>query len=124
MVDRAALVARDHHDALLHAFVVERARGGVDADLGPRHFLADRFRDLRLQGVDPVEWQRAADGDGDFDEQLVADRPHPHAVNGNHAGHAVGDAAHGSGRARRYIRKSPRPEPPPSRPIGSRARPR
>ena len=46
-------VARDHHDALLHGLVVERARGGGDADLGARHLGADRVGDLRLQAPRP-----------------------------------------------------------------------
>ena len=41
------LVARDHHDALDHELVVERARRGGDADLGAGQGGADRLGDLR-----------------------------------------------------------------------------
>ena len=62
-------VARDQHDALAHGFVVERARLGRDGDFGFGEFAADGAGQPLLDGGDAVERQRAADADGDFDEQ-------------------------------------------------------
>ena len=41
VVDGEPEVARDHHDAFAHGFVVERARLGRDRDFGRRQFGAD-----------------------------------------------------------------------------------
>ena len=57
-------VARDHHDAVEHRFVVERDRIGGDDRLGARHLLADRGGDGVLDRAHAVERQGAADRDG------------------------------------------------------------
>ena len=44
VVDGEAAIARDHHDALAHRFVIERARLGGDRDFGLRHRGADGAR--------------------------------------------------------------------------------
>ncbi len=96
-----AAVARDHHDALAHGFVVERARLGGDRHFGLRQFGADGARQPLLDGGDAVERQRAADADAEIDEQHRAGRPRAHALDGNDAGHLArdrGDALADAGR--------------------------
>jgi len=63
-----AAVARDHHHALAHRLVVERARLRRDGDLGGRHVGAHGCRQPVLDGGDAVERQRAAHRDGEIDE--------------------------------------------------------
>ena len=87
VMHRETLVARDHHDALLDRLGVERARRDRDDRLGAGQVGADGFRDIALQRLDPVERQRAAHRRHHLDEQLVAGRPHPHAVDRDHAAH-------------------------------------
>ena len=53
-------VARDHHHALQHRLVVERARHDVDGGLGVRHRVAHGGLDLLLDRDDAVKRERAA----------------------------------------------------------------
>ena len=57
-------------------------------DLGLADRGAHRGFDPLLDRVDAIERQRAADRHLELDEQLVAGRPHPHALDRHHAGHA------------------------------------
>ena len=81
-----AAIARDHHDAFAHRFVVERARLGGDGDFGPRQLRADSRDKPILDGGDAVERQRAADADAEIDEQHGAGRPGTYALDRNNAG--------------------------------------
>ena len=93
VMHRERLVARDHHDALLHGLVVERARRRSSTLTSARGISARiASATVVLERLDAVERQRAADRHDDLDEQLVADRPHAHAVDRDHAADPRGDA--------------------------------
>ena len=85
VVDGEAAVARDHHHAIAHGFVIERAWLGRDRDFGVRQFGADGARQPLRDGRDTVERQRAAHADAKIDEQHRAGRPRPHPLDGDDA---------------------------------------
>ncbi len=63
---------------LAHRLVVERLRLRRDGELGRRQFATDGAGELLLDGGDAVERQRAADADGEIDEQHRAGRTRAH----------------------------------------------
>ena len=91
VMDGKAEIARDHHDALAHGLVVERARLRGDGDLGVRHVGAYFARQPILDCRDTIERQRSADGDAHLDEQHRARGPCPHPFDRDNAWHLARD---------------------------------
>ena len=116
VMHRQRAVAGDHHHALHHALVVERARFGGHRDFRAAGCRRHRADDALLERRHPVERQGAADRDDEVDEQHAAGLPHPQPVDVDDAGnaeHARGDAVRGARRCGIGERlDGPPPQPP------------
>jgi hypothetical protein len=95
------LVARDHHDALLHGLAVESARGGVDADLGARHLARIACATSAFNASTWSSGKVRLTATTTSTNSLSPTWPHPHAVDRHHAAHASRDPSDGGGGARR-----------------------
>ena len=74
VMNRERAIARNHHHALEHGFVIERARFDRDLDLRFRHLGADRPRERSADFGNAIERKRPANRDDEIDEQCGADR--------------------------------------------------
>ena len=90
VVDGQPPPRRDEHHPLQDGLVVERTGSAVTVSSGVRQILRDRGGDRLLDGGDALERQGARNVDEDLAEHPPAGGPHPHALDRDDAGDALG----------------------------------
>ncbi len=94
VMDGEPAVARDHHDALAHGLVVQRARLGGDGNFRLGDAGLNCPRQPVLDGGNAIERKRAADRDTDIDKQHRARRPGAHPLDSDNPRDTPRDRRH------------------------------